>query len=196
MQSLGAMAVPLSDKKPVLLLVDIQTGFADVEYWGGHRNNPEAELRAGEILAAWRTHALSIIHVWHSSTNLASPLHETNTGFAVHPAVAPKPDEPVIIKHVNSAFIGTDLQDRLKEMNASTLVIIGLTTDHCISTTVRMSGNFDYETMIISDAVATFDKIDITGKRWPAETVHAIHLASLKDEFAEILDTETLLDRL
>ena len=186
----------LRDKGPVLLIVDIQQGFEDVAYWGGNRNNLSAEAQVGSILDRWRRLGLPVIHVWHSSSNLQSPLHKTHKGFMVHPAVAPQGDEPVLTKQVNSAFIGTDLHQRLVELEASTVVVVGLTTDHCISTTVRMAGNFGFDTMVVSDATATFDKIDDHGKLWSADIVHDVHLASLKDEFAEIISTEILLDRL
>ena len=52
----------------------------------------------------------------------------------------------ILTKNVNSAFIGTGLDGILKSFNINTLVIVGMTTNHCISTTVRMSGNLGYET--------------------------------------------------
>lgn len=184
----------LRDKNPVLLLVDIQQGFVDEAYWGGNRNNPDAERIAGTVLERWRSFDLPRVHVRHSSTNPHSPLHETHEGFAIHQAVSPQDDELVITKNVNSAFIGTDLYQLLEEMGASTLVIAGLTTDHCISTTVRMAGNLGFETLVLSDATATFDKQDIYGDRISSDTVHQVHLASLQDEFAQVIGSQELFE--
>ena len=97
------------------------------------------------------------------------------------------------MKDVNSAFIGTDLKEQLDAMAINTLVIVGLTTNHCVSTTVRMAGNYGYETILISDATATFDRVGINGEKYSAEIIHLTTLASLKDEFAEIMSTEELL---
>src|SRR5215217_5954577 len=126
---------------PALILVDIQQGFDDIAYWGGQRNNLESEERASELLRFWRINRLPIFHVQHCSSNLDSPLHETHPGNAFKVLVKPTGQETVIKKNVNSAFIGTDLEALLHAAHITKLVIVGLTTDHCISTTARMAGN-------------------------------------------------------
>jgi nicotinamidase-related amidase len=178
--------------RPALILVDIQKGFGDIEYWGGQRNNPDAEEKASELLTLWRTHDLPVFHVQHCSTNPASPLHENNEGNAFRDQVKPIGSEPVIKKKVNSAFIGTDLKEQLDRLKITTLVIAGLTTDHCISTTTRMAGNFGFDTFLVADATATFNKKGIDGTNYPAELIHATALASLKDEFATVITTDFL----
>lgn len=178
--------------RPALILVDIQKGFDNIEYWGGQRNNPEAEENASHTLQLWRANDLPIFHIRHCSSNPASPLHEANEGNAFKEVVKPLGGEPIIQKKVNSAFIGTDLEARLHQLKISQLVIAGLTTDHCISTTTRMAGNYGFCTFLVSDATATFNKKGINGENYPAELMHATALASLKDEFATIVTTEFL----
>jgi nicotinamidase-related amidase len=183
-----------TDKRggPALILIDIQKGFADSEYWGGQRNNPDAEFRAGELLSVWREHGFPVFHVQHCSTLPASPLHESNSGNQFHHLVIPAEGEPIIKKRVNSAFIGTDLQSQLDNAEITTLVIAGLTTDHCISTTTRMAGNLGYETYVVAAATATFDKKGIQGQIFPAELIHQTALASLDKEFATIITTDVI----
>ena len=176
--------------RPALILVDIQKGFDNIGYWGGQRNNPDAELKAGELLSCWREYQLPVFHIRHCSTNPASPLHPANTGNAFKELTAPVKGELIIKKNVNSAFIGTDLQDRLEQAKINTLVIVGLTTDHCISTTVRMAGNLGYETFLVADATATFNKRGIDGQNYPAELIHETALASLNEEFATVVNTD------
>ena len=175
---------------PALILVDIQKGFENIEYWGGQRNNPDAELRASELLKIWRGKYLPIFHIRHCSTIPTSLLHETNAGNEFNDLVTPVEGETIINKRVNSAFIGTDLQARLDNANITTLVIVGLTTDHCISTTTRMAGNLGYQTFLVADATATFNKRGLDGQNYPAELIHETALASLNKEFATIVTTD------
>ena len=175
--------------RPALLLVDIQKGFNDISYWGEERNNPDAEKNAGDLLVLWRAHQLPVFHIRHCSSIPTSLLHETNAGNAFNDLVTPATGEPVIRKHVNSAFIGTDLQARLDTAAITTLVIAGLTTDHCISTTTRMAGNLGYITFLVADATATFNKKGPDGQNYPAELIHKTALASLNEEFATIVTT-------
>ena len=185
----------LSELNTALLLVDIQDGFDEEEYWGGNRNNKDAEHKAAEILHKWRQLGLPVFHIIHSSTNPISRLHESHPGFKIKDEVTPIEGEPVIIKHVNSAFIGTDLKERLDTQKITSLVIVGMTTNHCISTTTRMAGNLGYDTILISDATATFDRKGVNGETFSSEIIHQTTLANLDTEFAEVIDTSELLSR-
>lgn len=186
----------LREKKPALLLVDIQKGFDDEAFWGGNRNNKDVEEKAGILLTKWRALALPVFHIIHSSQNSKSRLHEMHPGFEIHDAVKPLGKEPLIVKNVNSAFIGTDLKEQLDHSNITTLVIVGLTTNHCISTTTRMAGNLGYDTILLSDVTATFDRVGINGEKYAAALIHLTTLANLQEEFAEIITMKTLLERL
>jgi nicotinamidase-related amidase len=178
---------------PALILIDIQKGFNDLEYWGGQRNNPEAEQNAAKILQVWRKEGLPVFHIQHCSSNPNSPLHESKAGNAFKDAVQPCAGEPVIKKNVNSAFIGTDLRERLDRAKIGQLVIVGLTTDHCVSTTTRMAGNYGFQTYLVADATATFNKKSLQGQNFPAELIHETALASLNGEFATVANTEFIL---
>lgn len=183
----------MRDKNPALLLIDMQKGFDDENYWGGNRNNKDAEQKAKIILDKWRELKLPVIHIKHSSQDPKSLLHSSHPGFEIIDLLKPSIDELVITKNVNSAFIGTNLKDILDSRNIKSLVIVGLTTNHCISTTTRMAGNFGYEVFLLSDATATFDRVGINGEKYTSEEVHLLSLANLKDEFAEILNSNKLM---
>jgi len=175
---------------PALILIDIQKGFQDVAYWGGDRNNINAEEKASELLEIWRSKKLPIFHVQHCSSNPNSILNETNPGNQFQDIVKPLEDETVIKKNVNSAFIGTNLKQLIDNANITNLVIVGLTTDHCVSTTTRMAGNFGYTVYLVSDATATFNKKGLNGEDFPAELIHQTALASLNEEFAQVVNSE------
>ncbi|MFD2099924.1 cysteine hydrolase family protein [Flagellimonas iocasae] len=179
-----------------LLLIDIQQGLQEMEFYGTERSNPDAEVNCSKILNAFRQKNWPIFHVQHCSTNPASPLYPGKKGNKLHPLVTPLEGEPVIPKNVNSAFIGTDLEARLKSQNITNLVVVGLTVEHCISTSVRMAANLGFNVTLISDATAAFDKIGVDGNRLSAEIIHSAALANLKEEFAKVMNTTSLLKEL
>ena len=177
-----------------LILVDFQQGFDDPSW--GPRNNPDAERNAALLLDAWRTSGRPLVHVQHHSKEPGSTLRPGQPGVNFMPFVAPRENEPVMTKHVNSAFIGTSLESFLRDRSIGQVVIVGLTTNHCVETTTRMAGNLGFHPILVSDATATFDREGPDGVTWPAATIHAVSLANLHREFAEIATTDELLARL
>lgn len=185
------MSISKSDR-PALILIDIQKGFDNIEYWGGQRNNLDAEYNAEILLKFWRKNQLPVFHIKHCSSTPTSLLNESNVGNEFKDNVKPVNGETIIKKNVNSAFIGTDLKERLDNEKITKLVIVGLTTDQCVSTTTRMAGNFGFDTYLVSDATATFNKKGINGQYFSAELIHETALASLNGEFATVVTTDFL----
>ena len=184
--------------KPALMLIDIQKGFEyeDIEYWGGRRNNPEAEANARKLLDFWRQNNLPIFHIQHCSTNPNSKFAEGKIGNDFQEITKPIDGEQIIKKNVHSAFIGTNLKQQLDNSNIKKLIIVGLTTDQCVSTTVRMAGNYGYETFVVSDATAAFDKEGADGQKYSAEIIHETALATLNKEFATVIKTKELITKI
>ena len=174
-----------------LLVVDLQQGF-DAPVWG-RRNNPHLEVRASELLRVWRGTGRPVVHVRHMSTDSSSPLRPGQPGNEFKPETAPLAGEAVIEKRVNSAFIGTSLENDLRHADCRGVVIVGLTTNHCISTTARMAGNLGFVTWVVSDATATFDRVGPDRQEYRAEQIHAIALSDLHGEFATVVDTAAVI---
>ena len=184
----------LLNNNAALLLVDIQKAFLEKDYPGIIRNNEDAEFISGKILKKWRTLDLPVIHVRHSSTNPESKLHKSKPGFEFNDYVIPLKTEIVLTKKVNSAFIGTNLEDILFKGNINTLGIVGMTTNHWISTTVRMSGNLGFNTYLISDSTACYNTKGLNGEIIDCNTIYNSALASLQEEFATVIDSKELFD--
>ena len=178
-----------------LILIDIQRGF-DAPQWG-QRNNPQAEANAARLLAHWRITGAPLFHIRHVSVQPGSP--PSGEGAEIKPEVAPLPHEPVLNKSVNSAFIGTDLAARL--YGISELVICGLTTTHCVSTTCRMAANMGWVVTLAHDAGAAFasnadtswqDGLPPMRPLTPA-AIHAAAISHLHGEFVTARPTGSLL---
>ncbi|URZ86805.1 cysteine hydrolase family protein [Floricoccus penangensis] len=174
-----------------LILIDIQKAFRDGTW--GERNNEFAELNASKLLKSFRQNNDMVIHINHISNNPESRFYFNNAGFEFQEHVLPIENEKVISKEVNSAFIGTDLKDILDANGIKTLVIAGLSTPHCVSTTTRMAGNYGYETILVEDATASFSLTDHKGRIFSAQEIQDITIATLHDEFAAIKSTEELI---
>lgn len=180
-----------------LILIDLQTGFDDAAYWGA-RNNPHAEKKAGMLLAAWRAMGAPVVHIRHRSVQPNSPL--SGTGIAFKPEATPTQGEPIFEKTVNSAFIGTPLEGYLRGRDVSRLVICGLTTPHCVSTSTRMAANLGFEVRLAHDACAAFAGNADASWRHPgdappasAEDIHRAAIDQLHGEFAQAVATADLV---
>jgi nicotinamidase-related amidase len=175
-----------------LIVVDVQQAF-DNKRWG-ERNNPDAEINIGRLLTAWRATSRPIIHVQHRNTGAGKLFSPDRPGFQFKPEAAPQGSEPVITKQVNSAVIGTDLETRLRRADITHLVICGLTTDHCVSTTARTAANLRFTIDLVADACATFERVGPGGRHWSAQQMHDSALASLHVEFARVTDTAPVIE--
>ncbi|MGY2733543.1 cysteine hydrolase family protein [Sphingomonas sp. UYP23] len=174
-------------ERPGLLIIDVQIGFED-QRWGP-RNNPNAEASVAELIAAWRTAGRPIVHVRHDSQSALGCFQTLTRGNDPKPDAEAIDGEPIHHKTVNSAFIGTSLERDLRSAGIDEVVIVGLTTNHCVSTTARMAANLGFRTIVVADATATFDGLALDGSVRLAADVHATALSDLKGEFAEIEDT-------
>jgi nicotinamidase-related amidase len=170
-----------------LIVVDVQRAFDEWEAAGKRRNNPEAVARIADLLSAFRDRGAPIFHIRHQGTRPNSSFLAGASGYPVKDEAREIEGEPVIVKRVNSAFIGTDLENRLRAANIRTLVICGATTNHCVETTTRMAGNLGFDARLVRDATWTFDRVGPDGDAHSAEEIHAMTLANLNGEFARIV---------
>lgn len=173
-----------------LVVIDVQRAFDDPAW--GKRNNPQAETNIARLLSSWRERGAPVIHVRHVSEQEDGRFSVGSPGHLAKPEAEERRGEPVLTKTVNSAFIGTDLRGMLERLGGG-VVCVGITTDHCVSTTVRMSANYGFATIVVSDATATFERRGPDGRHWPAQQLHDSALASLNDEFARVAATDELL---
>lgn len=176
-----------------LILIDFQVGFEN-PLWGA-RNNPDAEAKAAQLLSAWRDAGAPIAHVRHLSKTPGSLL--SGSGTAWMPALAPLKGETCFEKTVNAAFIGTGLEVWLRAQGMTDLVIGGLTTPHCVSTTCRMAANLGFGVILAHDACAAF--ATNADESWQAAsegplTPDAIHSAAISHLHGEFVTARAVTD--
>ena len=174
-----------------LLLIDVQRAWDDPAW--GVRSTPGAETNVARLLAAFRAAGRPVLHVRHASGNPASPLHPDQPGHAFKAEAQPLPGEPVFTKSVHAAFLDTGLEDHLRAHGITHLVIAGITTHLCVSSTARLGSNLGFAITVVSDASSALSLDDGEGGRIPAETAHRVALAELRGQFAEVRTTEAVL---
>jgi nicotinamidase-related amidase len=181
---------------PALLVIDVQRAFDIWDASGERRNQPNAIRRIADLLVAFRARGAPIFHIRHLSDEPGSAFAPDSPGVAAQPLAEAMPGEPVIVKRVNSSFIGTNLEARLRAAEIQTLVICGATTNHCVETTTRMAGNLGFDVRLVRDATWTYDRRGPDGELHRAEDIHAMTLANLHEEFARIVTTAEVIAEL
>ena len=178
--------------RAVLLPIDMQQAF-DRSPWP-RRWNENVDANGLALLAAWRAAKRPIIHVRHDSVQPGSTLAPGTCGNAFRPGFEPQGAEQLVTKSVNAAFIGTDLDLRLKRLRAKHVVVFGISTDMCVSTTVRTGANMGWDMILVPDACDCFELPDGLGGTISAEEVQRAHVATLGFEFCRLFSTADLAE--
>jgi nicotinamidase-related amidase len=183
-----------ANKMPALIVIDLQKAIDDPQWrrYGG-RNNPDAEQNVARLLEAWRARKWPIYHVRHDSQFPNSTYRPGQPGHEFKPETAPLAGETLIPKTVNSAFIGTDLEARLRAAGHTTLFIAGVITNNSVEATVRMAGNLGFAVTLVEDACFTFARTDRSGRVWSAEDVHTLSVANMEGEYCAVGTTSETL---
>ncbi len=175
-----------------LILIDQQKGIDHPKL--GPRNNPEAEYHMLALLSKWRKLQWPVFHVRHKSKEESSVFWPKQEGFEFKNTFQPKDGELLIEKSIPCAFINSSLAAELKNINVSSIVLVGVATNNSIEATARTGGNMGFQVYIVEEACFTFDKKDYFGKLRLASEVHAMSLANLNGEYAKVLSRDQLFN--
>ncbi|MBL4926693.1 isochorismatase family protein [Fuscibacter oryzae] len=179
-----------------LVVIDVQRAFVARRDRGNPWANPGAEVAIAALLAAFRKRRLPVIHVHHHGTDPEDDFHRDAPGAQVMVCAAPAPGEAVVIKQGSSAFIGTDLAERLAGLGNPPLVIAGGAANYCVNSSARMAGNLGYQVTVASDALINFGQRLGDGRVMPAADVLALTLADLDGEFGRVETSGNIIARL
>ncbi|MBQ5946161.1 cysteine hydrolase family protein [Massilia sp. ST3] len=176
---------------PTLIIIDMQNCMASPD--AGPRNNPQAETNIASLLAAWREHQGTVVHVRHISRSASSGFAPGQPGAAFQPAFEPRAGEHVVEKNVPDAFVNTGLERWLRMRGITDLVVVGVSTNISVEDSARSAGNLGFRTTVVADATFAFAKRDHAGAQRTAREVHAMSLANLDGEYATVADTGDVL---
>ena len=177
--------------KQALLIIDVQN-----DYFPGGRFELHQPLKAlanvERALRMFREKKLPVIHVQHISTREGAAFFLPGTeGAEIHKNLAPAAGEHLVVKGAPNAFFRTNLAEILNESGVTDLVVCGMMSHICVDTTVRACFDFGLGVTLLADACTTRDLAG-EGKTIPAETVHAVYMASLNGTFAKVVKTDEL----
>jgi bifunctional isochorismate lyase/aryl carrier protein len=179
-------------KGSALLVIDMQRYFLERD---SHAFIPDATAIVGNvttIIDAYRRADLPVIFTRHANLRGTSSrsmerwwkdiLYEDDRLSEIAPGLAPKPKEQVIRKSRYSAFVGTDLESRLRSLGVERILITGVMTHLCCETTARDAFMRDFDVFIVMDGTAS-----------KSEDLHTASLRTLADGFAIPVTTEEVL---
>lgn len=200
----------IEPSKTALIVVDMQNDFVAP---GAPMQSPAGLAMVPQLqraLACCRAHGIPVIYTAHvhraNGCDLgllghAPPIARRDAlvagsaGAAIFPEIAPRDDEIVIAKHRFSAFYGTDLEIILRGLGVTTVVITGVTTENCCHATARDAFFRDFQVVFLADATAAGDYPDLGYGSMSADEVHRATLAILARDTADVITTETFIDR-
>lgn len=179
--------------KTALLVIDVQMAFVHDDANGASRSNPGASENIASLLAEFRQRGDKVIHIHHHGEDASDPFNPSAPGVVVQPFAAPLEDEDVVIKHGGSGFVGTSLEQILRDAGIERLVACGATANHCVESTTRSAGDLGFDTYYTSDAVWAYSVTGPDGVEHSADQVHSVTMSTLHGEFATVVSTSEAL---
>jgi nicotinamidase-related amidase len=171
------------------LLVDLQNDY----FPGGAMElvgMAAAAEKAGRLLERFRQRQAPVYFLQHLANRLGATFFLPDTaGAQIHPAVAPVPGEPVIIKHFPNSFRETELLAVLHRDGVDQLIIAGAMSHMCIDATTRAAFDLGFRCIVVEDACATRD-LEFKGAQITAKEVHGAFMAALQGVYAEVIAVE------
>ncbi|HJV83266.1 cysteine hydrolase family protein [Noviherbaspirillum sp.] len=188
----GAAATKtLNAKSAALIVIDFQLEYFD----GGQLFIPDgasAMAYARRLIDFADAHGMPVFHVQHLGPAGGPLFAKDGDTVAFHPEMTPGPRHVVVQKTTASSFASTDLHAQLQAHGIRTLVICGLMTHMCVSTTARDARPLGYQVLVPGDACATRDIDAWDGGVVDHATLHRVALTEVSDSFAEVLPTAAI----
>lgn len=178
-------------ERTALVIVDMQKAMDDPKF--GRRNQPQLVDNLRRTLGRWREMGLPVVFVADDDADPESPYHPGRPGNLFVEGLEPLVGEDVVRKRTSSAFVGTDLEERLRAAGIARLVVGGVHTNRCVESLVRSARDLGLEVCVLEDGTAAVGVTDRRGRKWAAADVHALALADMQASGAEVQTADALL---
>jgi nicotinamidase-related amidase len=175
---------PASLAESTLVLIDCQNTYTRgvMELEGVQAALDEAAL----LLDRARSARIPIVHIQHDDGPGSLYDIEGESG-AIVDSVAPRNGEPIVVKNYPNSFVQTDLDEVLKTVGPSNLILVGFMTHMCVNSTARGAFNLGYAPTVVASATATRALPGLGGEPVPASVLHTASLAGMADLFAVVV---------
>ncbi|EGC28604.1 hypothetical protein DICPUDRAFT_159950 [Dictyostelium purpureum] len=174
-----------------LIIVDEQNDY----FTGGKFqlvNSEKAMENTKRVLDKFRENKQLVAHIQHIFPQGGPFFVEGTPGSEIHKVVAPQSNEKVFTKSAINSFIGTGLEQHLRDNKITKVVITGMMTHMCIDSATRAAKDLGFDVTVIEDCCATRD-LTFGNKTVKAEDVHASYMSALAFAFAKVITTEEYL---
>ena len=180
-------ATPARLADATLILVDYQNtytqGVMELEGW------QSAIAEASQLLALARAQGAKVIHVINDG-GAGTPYDIRSEIGQIHPDMAPIDGEPVVVKQVPNAFVGTTLAQEVDAAGRKSLVIAGFMTHMCVAFTTEGAFLRGNQATVVANACATRSLPSVAGAV-PAAQLHQGALATIADLFGVVVESRS-----
>ncbi len=170
----------------LLLIVDVQNAIADQKPY----LFSEVLSNIQTLLAKFRQLKMPLIFIQHDD-GVGTELEANTYGWQIVKEIAPLPGERIIPKRFNSAFRQTTLEKELNDKSIKSLIIVGLQTEFCIDTTIRVAFEKGYEVIIPEKTNTTVD-----GKFLKAKDIYEHHHNLFNNRFGRVVKMDEILEQI
>ncbi len=155
-------------------------------------HEPEAAAaKAGQVLESFRASGEPVVHVQHLSPAGAGFLEEGSDGAEIMVPVTPNEGETLVTKRAPNSFLGTDLEQHLRDLDVEEVVVTGMMTSMCVDATTRAGADLGFKMTLVPDACAA-PSLEYGGRQVPGPDVHASFVAALGQFYATVTPADQL----
>jgi nicotinamidase-related amidase len=170
--------IQLTSAHTALLVIDVQNTYLEVdsdpieaERWAPFRERMNSKVipNTAKLIADCRTRGVEVIFARIAclkNDGRDRSLSQKKPGFnylllpkdradsQMVPELTPEGDDIVVLKTTDSALTGTNLRLLLRNMNIQDVIVAGIFTDQCVSSTVRSLADESFGVVVVDDCCA------------------------------------------